>query len=221
MDNHKRAVLLLDVDNTLVDRDRAFLGFWQDFISRHPAVFLGEDSCSLIREINLLDNRGRTPRELFCRQLLQRFPSLPYTPETLWLDHKKLPEFVVEDTRVIKLLESLRHDFHLVVVSNGSGGMQRRKLKQAGIEPFFSHVLISGEIGFAKPDLSFYRHALSFYPDQPTVMAGDDYFNDIQPALELGLNTIFVNQENIPTAQKPDAVIPNILALEEALNCII
>lgn len=230
--NHK-ASLLLDIDNTLVDRDAAFGEWAQQFIDTHAGVMTivsqqdqpeqqnRHDRQQILQTILALDCHGKTERMAFCRALLQHFPALPYSEATLWTAFQQLPQFVRPDPAVIALLQRLSLRFQLLVISNGSGSMQRRKLQQAGLAEFFTHVVISGEVGCAKPAPAIFSHALALCASPQVLMIGDDYHNDMQPAMALGLKTIFINPRQEPVPVRPDRELASVLLLEEALTCLI
>ena len=213
--------LLFDIDNTLIDRDGAFHAYIQNFINRNQDAFFDEDIALIHEEIMALDCHGRKDRKLFCHELLQRFPQLSYTDDALWADHMSLPDFVKRDSVVNDMLERLTTNYQLMIISNGSAYMQRRKLHQAGLTDFFEHVFISAEIGYAKPDLRLFSHALTYCRHTDIVMIGDDYINDIQPAMTMQLKTVFINPENAIVAARPDQELSSVHHLEAALTCMI
>ncbi|BBB63428.1 noncanonical pyrimidine nucleotidase, YjjG family protein [Undibacterium sp. KW1] len=217
----KKASLLFDIDNTLLDRDAAFHAYLLDFISRNQAALAEEDMSQVHAEMMVLDCHGRKDRKLFCQELLQRFSGLPYSTESLWEDHMSLPEFVKPDSVLNAMLERLSADYQLMIISNGSASMQRRKLHQAGLTAYFEHIFISAEVGYAKPDTRLFSHALNHCDHASIVMIGDDYINDMQPAMAMKLTTVFINPENENFAIRPDHELSNIHALEEALACMI
>ncbi|PXX41922.1 HAD family hydrolase [Undibacterium pigrum] len=217
----KKASLLFDIDNTLVDRDAAFHAYVMDFISRNQAAFFEADMSQVLAKILALDCHGRKDRKLFCQEVLQGFPGLPYTAESLWEDHMSLPDFVKPDSVINAMLERLSADYQLMIISNGSANMQRRKLHQAGLADYFEHIFISAEVGCAKPDMQLFSHALSYAHHASVVMIGDDYINDMQPAMAMQLTTIFINPGNETVAVRPDHQLSGIHDLEEALACMI
>ncbi len=212
-------VLLLDLDNTLIDRDGAFRRYLADFLARHAAAFAGQDQPAVAQEIIALDAHGRTPRAQFCRALLQRHPALPHTPESLWQDHQRILDHFVRNDAVPAMLRRLATRYRLGLISNGSGPMQRRKLRDAGIESLFALVLISGEAGVAKPQAEIFRRALSFFHADSATMVGDDPHNDIRPAHALGLATIHIALPGDAPEAVADHVLTDILLLEETLSC--
>ncbi|MFZ6677391.1 HAD family hydrolase [Undibacterium sp. Tian12W] len=216
-----KASLLFDIDNTLVNRDAAFDAYILNFIIRNQAAFFDEDMSLVYDEMITLDCHGRKDRKLFCYEVLQRFPRLPYTAESLWEDHMSLPDFVKSDRLLKQMLERLSADYQLMIISNGSAHMQRRKLRQAELVDYFEHVFISAEVGYSKPDQRLFSHALGYARHASAVMIGDDYINDMQPAMAMQLKTIFINPENETVAVRPDHQLSGIHDLEEALACMI
>lgn len=216
----RKASLLFDIDNTLVDRDAAFHAYMQNFINRNQLAFSDEDMSVVHEEIFALDCHGRKDRKLFCHEVLQRFPGLPYSVESLWEDHMSLPEFVKPDSVLNEVLERLSADYQLMILSNGSANMQRRKLHQAGLTYYFEHIFISAEVGYAKPDHRLFLHALNHCRHAIAVMIGDDYINDMQPAMSMQLKTVFINPGNETVAVRPDHELSGIHDLEEVLACM-
>lgn len=212
-------LLLLDLDNTLIDRDAAFRRYLADFLARHAAAFAAQDRRRVTQEIVTLDAHGRTPREAFCRALLQRYPALPHTAESLWQDHQRILDHFVCQAEIPAMLRRLVMHFRLGLISNGSGPMQRRKLREAGLESLFALVLISGEAGVAKPDAAIFRRALSFFHADTATMVGDDPHNDIRPAHALGLATVHLVLPGDAPEAVADHVLTDILQLEETLSC--
>lgn len=216
----KKATLIFDIDNTLIDRDKAFLRYITSFIERYSIHFDIPHS-EVFDTIIELDCRGRKDRSLFCKELIQRFPALPIGAEQLWEDHQNLPLFVEPNVSVTNLLQMLTLDFQLMILSNGSSRMQREKIRMAGIEPFFEQIFISGECGICKPHVKIFKMALEKADFTPIVMIGDDYQNDILPAINLGLQTIWINPEKQNTSLAPDFELNSITELSKALQCIL
>jgi HAD superfamily hydrolase (TIGR01509 family) len=102
------------------------------------------------------------------------------------------------------------------------------KLKSAGIPraylsniwpPFYEHFrqefaeeaqhqpqFLSFETGLMKPDPAFFQHALRALElrAEDAVMVGDTYKNDIRPAIELGMRTVWVLHR--PEKEKADLI---------------
>jgi putative hydrolase of the HAD superfamily len=97
---------------------------------------------------------------------------------------------------VIDVLEKLRPQFQLAVISNFDGRL-RFILEQLGISKFFSHVFISSEIGADKPDPEIFRRALKFIDLKPNrvLHVGDDSERDWKAASEAGLSVFQLDRQ--------------------------
>lgn len=212
-------VLLFDLDNTLIDRDGAFQRYLDDFLARHSAAFQGLALPIVRKDILALDAHGRMPRDAFCSAVLARHPALPYTPESLWQDHQRILDYFVPCPAIIAMLQKLVARYRLGLISNGSSTMQRQKIQIAGFGHLFSQVLISGELGVAKPHPAIFRQALDFFQVSTATMVGDDPCNDIQAAHQLGLRTVQHLLPGETASAMADCALTDILQLEEALSC--
>jgi phosphoserine phosphatase len=109
--------------------------------------------------------------------------------------------FVHERTKRIRAfegatsaLEALRTRFRVALVSNGPADLQRTKLAAAGLSGLFDRVVVSGEVGVAKPRSGIFTVALEGIGCAPeaAIMIGDDWRNDVEGARRAGVEAIFV-----------------------------
>lgn len=107
------------------------------------------------------------------------------------------------------LLEQLHRNYHLGVVSNFTGNLERC-LEELGVMKYFSVVADSGRVGITKPDPRLFQHALSWpgLVSKPAWMVGDNFDSDIRPAAALGLSTAWIapaseksRDKNLPTVR--------------------
>lgn len=120
----------------------------------------------------------------------------------------------------IEILNELKGAVRLVLATNGASDLQRLKLETSGLEGYFDDVLVSSDIGFAKPHPHFFEHALRLAdagPDQ-TLMVGDNLNKDIAGAQEAGIRGIWVNRKGRePGDIQPFAEIENLFELRDFL----
>jgi putative hydrolase of the HAD superfamily len=90
---------------------------------------------------------------------------------------------------VIEVLETLRPRFDLAVISNFDGRL-RMILEHLGVSQYFSHILLSSELGADKPYPEIYRRALQLSNVAPgeTLHVGDDPVRDWEGASDAGLS---------------------------------
>jgi putative hydrolase of the HAD superfamily len=112
----------------------------------------------------------------------------------------------------VGLLDGLGRTYALALITNGARESQREKLQTVGIAHHFGAVVISAEVGFAKPDRRIFQHAL----DRLGVSAheawhiGDSLANDVAGALAIGVRAIWLNRHGTvrpAAAPEPDVEI--------------
>ena len=79
-------------------------------------------------------------------------------------------------------VQKLSDRFQLGVITNGYIDSQRGRLDAAGLTPFFDPVLISEEVGVAKPDARIFQMALAALDLRPedVIYIGDSISHDYQ-----------------------------------------
>jgi len=88
--------------------------------------------------------------------------------------------------------------YRLFAASNSFGHLQRSRLEQAGILPFFEDTYISMDIGYDKPDIRFYEEALRRCGLQASevLMIGDSMTTDVLGAQAAGMDALFFDRKN-------------------------
>jgi 2-haloacid dehalogenase len=137
-----------------------------------------------------------------------------------YLEHLSHTAFLIEGAE--RLLEEISQDHKLVLVTNGLKEVQRPRLSRSTIQHYFETVVVSDEIGFAKPDAAFFDYVFNEinYPDKSRVlMIGDNINADIRGGLDYGLDSCWYNPENKPLENgiQPTIIIDNLDHLPEYL----
>jgi len=92
-------------------------------------------------------------------------------------------------------LRALEKKYKLGIIANQIPGADKR-LEAMGIRQYFDLIVTSAEEGVAKPDLRIFITALAragCTPEQ-AVMIGDRIDNDIVPAKQMGMKTVWIKQ---------------------------
>jgi len=112
------------------------------------------------------------------------------------------------------ILEELSKRYKLGIIANQSVGSAQR-LEDWGIGKYFDLVIASAETGVEKPNPDIFKIALERANCLPenAVMVGDRIDNDILPARELGMKTVWVKQgfaKYQPKSDVPDYTIQTL-----------
>lgn len=93
----------------------------------------------------------------------------------------------------------LRTRVPLALITNGASDTQRDALRVLGIEHRFSAVVISGEVGIAKPDPAIFAIAIDRLGVAPESVwhVGDSLAADVVGAKAAGLTAIWLNREGL------------------------
>lgn len=184
-------LVMLDLDNTLGDRDAAVSAWLDEFAEQHA---LDSATVAWIRE---LDNDGYSPRDEVFGQIRQRL-GLVASADELVVDYRRR---VVELTRPTsgarECLVALRAAGHrLAIVTNGSSGQQHAKITRLGFDQFVDAVIVSGDLEIKKPDRRIFEAAAEAAGGSldGACMVGDAVTHDIAAAAALGMDTIWIRR---------------------------
>lgn len=93
------------------------------------------------------------------------------------------------------VLDAVRGRYRLGLITNGLHEVQRPRLVNTGIEDYFEFVVISDEIGVAKPDAAFFDHAFAFMEGidpAEVLIIGDNPNADIKGGLNYGCDACWL-----------------------------
>ena len=114
----------------------------------------------------------------------------------------------------IEGLQGLRaHGVKLTLITNGGADTQRAKIERFGLEPYFDHIQIEGEVGFGKPEDQAYRHAMAVLGTEPheTWIVGDNLEWEVATPQRLGLTGVWCDGygRGLPAGSliRPDRII--------------
>ena len=104
------------------------------------------------------------------------------------------------------VLQALHKNCRLAIVTNGLQGVQHSRLSLSTIRDFIDDMIISEEVGAAKPDPAFFDIASrrSGHPAKSDVLIiGDSLTSDIQGGVKYGIDTCWYNPAS---AARPDGL---------------
>lgn len=167
--------LLLDLDNTLIDRDAAF------------AAWLASRSTGIDRDALIAMDRGGYGDKRALFTALGRALGISAARARAAHDDELL-RFVTLAPDTAKWLDS----FHgaKVVVTNGASELQRAKIRAADLTRHIDAIVVSSEHGHDKPHPSIFHHALALAGARPhdALMIGDHPVSDVLGARAVGIS---------------------------------
>lgn len=116
-----------------------------------------------------------------------------------------------------ELLEFLARRASLALLTNGLGEVQRARIERTGMGKLFDAVVISAEVGAAKPHTEIFDIAFGQLggPEKDTaLMVGDSLTSDIRGGANYGIATCWYNPKR-HTAGPDDRISHEIHALAE------
>jgi YjjG family noncanonical pyrimidine nucleotidase len=200
--------LLLDADGTLFDYDRAerealrltFEAAGHRFEASYAEAYR-RINAAVWREFEL----GQITQErLRTRRFVQLFDEAGLDVDVerfarAYLRNLALGVDLLDEAE--ETLRALRGRVGLALITNGLQDVQRPRLDRSTIGGFFDVVVISEEVGAAKPDPAIFEAALARmgYPAREQVlMVGDSLTSDIAGAIRAGIDACWFNPAGLP-----------------------
>ncbi len=117
----------------------------------------------------------------------------------------------------LEVLDYLKSKYRLHIITNGFEEVQHIKLKNSGIEHYFSEIITSERAGYKKPDKRIFDYSLSLTNASvsSSIMIGDSIEADIVGARNCGIHQVFFNTCN---AKHNENVTYEISHLKQLFN---
>lgn len=120
------------------------------------------------------------------------------------------------------LLEALKGNVKLGIITNGFTALQQIRLERTGLRDFFSLLVISEQVGVAKPDRKIFDYALSKMGNparERVLMVGDTAESDILGGMNAGFGTAWLNAHGreLPAGITPDKQVSSLSELQQWL----
>ncbi len=123
------------------------------------------------------------------------------------------------------LLGSLRGRYKLGLITNfWDGPTAREVFRMFGFDEMFDSIVVSGELGFRKPNPLLFRKALSKLdvPPESAVMVGDTFLADVVGPKNLGMRAILIDADGSQSEKhcEADFVVRGIGEVGETLKLL-
>ena len=155
---------------------------------------------------------------LFNKLNIEGFPPLEFNTDYL----QNLVHCSETYEGVVELLSELKQKYRLSLITNGLREVQRNRLTKLSLNHWFDSIVVSDEIGVAKPDPAFFDVVFqSFEHDidkEEVLVIGDNLKADIGGARDFGFKTCWISHNRqADNGIIPDMTIQHISEFRDAL----
>ena len=225
--------LFFDLDRTLWDFDAAAEVAFERIYEQYRLQDLGISSAHAFHEVyhplneklwELYRANQITKEELNRIRFLK--PLEHYGIHDIELADRLSEDYVYWSPRIVRLvpgtmelLEYLKPNYRLHLITNGFQEIQHTKLAGSGMEAYFETLTVSEEVGVKKPNPEIFRHALrkAGATAEESLMVGDEMAVDIDGARAAGMDTVFFNPSGIPTDGERTYEVRTLLEIKNLL----
>jgi len=195
--------IFFDLDHTLWDFEKNSALTFQEILTSSNILIDIDDFLQTYVPINLkywkrYREEKILKKELKYIRLKETFDQLQYSVDDQTIDYLsdqyilKLPDYNHLFEGTIEILEYLKDQYKLHIITNGFEEVQNKKMRKSGILHFFDHIITSESVGVKKPNPKVFKHALDMAKTSASssVMIGDNLEADIEGALAAGMHAI-------------------------------
>ena len=229
-------VICFDLGNTLIEfGPRQIAKQYKGLTSKLTKMFGSCDTAKLkaIRDRQIVapyhDGYRENDVEDCCRELIEGIYQITATEaqvrELAEERYKIFVEIIELSDVILPLLTDLAKSYRLALLSNFPCSRSIRDgVEKLGMTQFFDAIVVSGEIGWVKPDPRPYQVLLDQLQSDPSecVYVGDNWLADVQGSKGMGMNSILTT-EHLPYEKferkagdlEPDKTIARISELRE------
>ena len=123
---------------------------------------------------------------------------------------------------VRQTLEALKGRYKMAAVSDAQSAWAMPEIRAMGLEGYFDPIVVSGDLGFRKPDQRIFELALKGMGLKPAevLFVGNDMYRDVFGAAQMGMKTVYfaTNQGRKKSAGvEPDYILCRFGQLLEAV----
>ena len=150
----------------------------------------------------------KVANETLARTLSERYLEILPTKKNLFHD----------TLEILNYLKAKGYPMHLI--TNGFEKTQHAKIKNSGIQPYFTHIITSEAAGIMKPHTAIFEYAIKIAGTtaEQSIMIGDTLDADIEGGNNAGMDTAYFNPAVPPAGNIiPTYIINSLSELKKIL----
>lgn len=199
----KYDVILLDIDGTLMDFEKAQECAFKNLMEKHnieytPFTYATYDKIN--KELWQALECGEVNKDKLKLERFQRLLEILKIKRDISEMNKDYEKELGNGAYLIEGAETICKDLKevcmLAIVTNGIAKTQYSRLEKSGLNSYFDKIFISEEVGTNKPDLSFFKSVFSQISNinlSRVLVVGDSLTADIKGGNLAGIDTCWFN----------------------------
>lgn len=196
MTNQPIKSVLFDLDNTLIDREKAFARVFEHWYQTLPAANRPPDMAEFVSRMARWGH-GYEPIPDIYQDMLEEWPGcFPSLTAATQAHFDMMPKAVRLHPKTEVMLKRFRYSgVPIGVVTNGGSDTQWGKLRNTGIATLATACVVSEDFGARKPDPAIFGHALDLIGAEAeyTLFVGDNVEEDIVGAARMNMRTAWMS----------------------------
>ena len=224
MSAHPVAGLLFDLDNTLLDRESAFLRVAHRFYDVYLKANTSVTRAKAVAQMVDWDADGYVGRQVMLSSWLAEWPGVGLDMNSLFEWYQpEMQRQVRPDLEINAFLVRMNErGVPWGIVTNGRLS-QHDKCRAAGLERLAPFIIVSEEAGYRKPDPAIFRDALDrtgiSAPEQ-VMFVGDNPQADIDGAKRFGMKAAWIRRgRQYPAGLlEPDHIVDHVLEVRHIVE---
>ena len=139
-----------------------------------------------------------------------------------WEAHEQyvsgLIKYSKPSVETLEVLAALKENYKMAIITNGLKEAQRPRLKNTGLDKYFDEVIVSDEIGVAKPQVEYFDYVINqvnHLQKDELLIIGDSLMSDILGGMNSEIDSVWYNPGGLATHSKisPTYIISNLAEL--------
>jgi len=226
----KYKIILFDADGTLYDFDKAAVEALKSSFNKYDIEWTTE-RFKIYEEVNKkiwndFEKGLITTKEIKTERFKRFFDVIGVENIDSIQFSKDYLEFLSQNNYLLDgakdIVEWSSEKFELAIVTNGLASVQNPRFKKSELRKYFKHIIISEEIGFAKPKREIFDYTFELFnnPNKDgVIIIGDNLTSDIKGGVDYGIDTCWFNPAKIKnnSGVLPTYEISNLNELERIL----
>ena len=227
----KYKIILFDADGTLYDFDKAAVEALKSSFKKYSLEWT-TNTFSIYEEVNKkiwndFEKGLITTKEIKTERFKRFFDIIDVNNVDSIKFSEDYLEFLSQNNYLLEGAEDIvkwsSEKFDLAIVTNGLASVQNPRFKSSELRKYFKHIIISEEIGFAKPKNEIFDYSFNLLNNprrENVIIIGDNLTSDIKGGEDYGIDTCWFNpaKANNDSGIIPTFEIANLNELKKILN---